>query len=161
VPHNSENVKNVGELSWDNYKPSATTPLYDAIGKTVKEVDEKLKGEKDELSVLCVIMTDGHENASREYTRKGIFELIKKKEEEGWTFVYLGSDHDSWEAGQRLGLSRGNVKSYNKMQSKETFEELSVEAKQYFDEGAKNTKEFFIKEKLNMKKRNEKDGVKK
>jgi len=94
-------IKDVPELTKETYKPDATTPLYDAIGKTIKalEVDEG----KQEL--LVVILTDGEENASKEYDKKAIQALIKEKETKGWTFVYLGVGEAAWAEGSKLGMA--------------------------------------------------------
>jgi uncharacterized protein YegL len=65
------------------YAPDATTPLHDAIASVIVK-------ETSDTPTLVVILTDGMENASREYrTNESIRELINKKEAEGWTFVFL------------------------------------------------------------------------
>jgi len=93
-------IKDVPELTKTTYLPDATTPLYDAIGKTIKalEVDEG----KQEL--LVVILTDGQENASKEYDKKAIQALMKEKESKGWTFVYLGVGQAAWDEGHKMGM---------------------------------------------------------
>lgn len=67
------------------YTPAGMTPLYDAIGKVIGL-------ETDDVPTLLVIQTDGGENSSREFHHAAIVELIKKKEEDGWTFVFLMAD---------------------------------------------------------------------
>jgi hypothetical protein len=98
-------IKSAIKLSRENYIPGALTPLYDAIAHAIKKYDKK-------KNVLCVIMTDGHENASQEYDRDKIFKLIKEKEKAGWTFAYLGANQDAWAVGGSLGLAQGNVINY-------------------------------------------------
>jgi hypothetical protein len=100
--------KPIGEvepLNADTYQPDDTTPLYDAIGQTIRGINNR-------SNVLCIIMTDGLENASREYKREDIFKMIKEKEDEGWSFVFLGANQDSWATGQALGFAAGNVADY-------------------------------------------------
>lgn len=66
-------------------------------------------------TVLAVIMTDGLENASREVGRDEVRDMVRTKEGEGWTFIYLGSNQDAWAAGQSAGFSggvRGQTVSY-------------------------------------------------
>lgn len=106
-------AKPVGEvelLTANTYQPAQLTPLYDAVGQTIRAAEQKARREQN---VLVVIMTDGEENDSKEFTREGIFQMIKEKQEKhNWTFVYLGAVQDAWLVGQKLGLHRGNVIAY-------------------------------------------------
>ena len=111
-------VAQVRELDVETYRPRDTTPLYDAIGRTLTVA--KLEAPAG-MRKLCVILTDGLENASTEYTRKQIFDLIKACEKEGWTFIYLGADHDVWAAGEDLGISGDNRVSFGRANIDQTF----------------------------------------
>lgn len=107
-------VGDVPKLTVDTYRPDSTTPLYDAIGRTVRAVEAQVAAMEDKPGgVLVVIMTDGLENASREYTQNAIFQLIKAKEAEGWTFAYLGANQDAWVTGATMGISQGNTMGYD------------------------------------------------
>jgi hypothetical protein len=69
VRHGNVPVSQVADLTEQTYQPSQSTPLYDAIGLTLTAAGHEAQpGSKK----LCVILTDGLENASREYTRDGI-----------------------------------------------------------------------------------------
>ena len=104
-------IKGVPELNKDTYRPNELTPLYDAVGKTITEIDKKKLGKK---TVLVVIMTDGEENASKEYNQKKIFDLISEKQKkDGWTFVFMGADQDAWLAGQAIGILYANTLSFD------------------------------------------------
>jgi len=103
-------VKDVLLLTSQNYCPSALTPLYDAIGGSIKAIEKALT--KEPLDVLCVIMTDGQENCSREFTRNRIFEIIAEKQKEGWTFAYLGANQDSWGEGEKVGIVGSNTMDF-------------------------------------------------
>lgn len=95
----------------ENYEPRGGTALLDAVGITTNGMKEKV-GKEDKA--LVVIMTDGQENSSKEYTRKQIFDLIKKLEKTGrWTFVYLGANVDSYAEAAGIGISRGNAAFYS------------------------------------------------
>lgn len=102
-------IARVKELTEETYKPNSTTPLYDAIGKTIKELDDRLKKKKSKPKVLFVIMTDGYENASKEYDIKAIKSLIKKKEGEDWSFIFMGINQDAWLNAKEFGFKSGNV----------------------------------------------------
>ena len=105
IIHNKVKLDSVIKLDDKNYVPRAMTPLYDAIGKTIKELDK-------ESNVLMVIQTDGEENASKEFTKDKICDLIKAKTKNGWTFVYLGTNQDAWAVGSTLGFLKANTMSY-------------------------------------------------
>ncbi len=64
--------------------------------------------------VLIVIITDGYENASREFTKDQILALIKEKEALGWKFVFLGAEIDSYAVGGAIGMSVGATANYTK-----------------------------------------------
>jgi hypothetical protein len=86
-------------LTKSTYVPGGMTALLDAIGNTIKKVSAKAK------KVLVVIITDGFENSSHEYTREAIKELIKERELEGWTFAYIGASQGGFAEAGQLGIS--------------------------------------------------------
>lgn len=98
-------------LTDDEYVPRASTPLYDAIGRTIAEAEKR---SKDFDRVALVILTDGFENASCEFTREDILKLLtRKQEQDGWLVVYLGANQDAWEVGQKFGSSSPNTMSFD------------------------------------------------
>ena len=86
-------VSEVKTLTDKDYRPCCMTPLYDAIGTTITRVNA-LKSQDSESLALVTIITDGYENASREYTHTAIRALIESYKEQGWQFTYIGADHD-------------------------------------------------------------------
>jgi hypothetical protein len=115
-------VTTVPELDVETYRPQDTTPLYDAIGQTLVAARQDAPSD---CKKLCVILTDGLENSSKEFTRKQIYALIKDCEQEGWRFVYLGADHDVWAAGEDLGVAQECRVAFSKSDIGETFTQLS------------------------------------
>jgi hypothetical protein len=108
-------IKGAEFLSNDTYNPSGSTALYDAIGSTLKALDDKIESLKPVPSVLFVIMTDGHENASREYSKPRIKELVSEREKKGnWTFVYIGADLNAMDEAGKIGATLSNSYSYEK-----------------------------------------------
>lgn len=98
-------------LKTDEYVPRATTPLYDAIGRTISEAEKRCVGFD---RVALVILTDGLENASREFTRDDIQKLLtRKQDKDGWLVVYLGANQDAWHVGQQFGSVSGNTMSFD------------------------------------------------
>lgn len=128
--HRNVPVVQVPELTEQTYQPAETTPLYDAIGHTLTATGHEAPPESKKL---CVILTDGLENASREYTRDGIARMIKDHEAQGWTFVYLGADHDAWAAGGDLGIAGDNTVMFCRRETGRTFDKLSEATTAYLD----------------------------
>lgn len=122
VRHRHEPVGQVADLTEQTYQPADTTPLYDAIGRTLTAAGLDAPPESRKV---CVILTDGLENASREYTRDGVAHMIKEYESRGWTFVYLGADHDAWAAGRDLGIAGGNTVQFCRGDTGRTFDRLA------------------------------------
>ncbi len=108
TPVKDEAIKNVKELNRKSYLPNGSTALYDAVCTTIKGVSEK----KDQ-KVITIIMTDGQENASKEYSEKQMRALIGDREKKGnWTFVYLGANQDSYAVAKSFGIPVMNTANF-------------------------------------------------
>lgn len=91
-------AKDLPKLTAETYEPNGGTPLNDAIGKTIQRMDSETHRPGE--SIALVIMTDGHENASREFSRHAIKALIETKQKaHNWLIVYLGANQDSFAEG--------------------------------------------------------------
>lgn len=98
--HENKSSAELVNITEEDYKPSGMTALYDAIGKGI-DYQQSIKTD----DVIFVILTDGLENSSQEYTKDTIKTLIQKMETEyKWKFMYLGANQDSFEEGGKLGL---------------------------------------------------------
>ena len=100
----------------ERYEPRGLTPLFDAVGRLIGCADRRVKqrrkaGKKPEDQTV-VIVTDGYENASTDYTAADIHELIGKRREQGWAFVFMGANQDSYAESARLGVDQRNVQNY-------------------------------------------------
>src|SRR5574341_1032494 len=114
--HNAVPLGHVELLTRQTYRPRGGTPLFDAIGRTIRETAQRLDADPAlaNARVLFAIQTDGEENASREYTsRQQIAALIAEYEASGWTFVYLGANQDAFAEGAALGIPAGNTANYS------------------------------------------------
>lgn len=109
----------IKKLDDRSYVPGGNTALNDAIGITVRKVDaERPQVDK----IVTVIMTDGEENSSREWTHDAVRALIDQKEKEGnWTFVFLGAAPDAWDQGKSLGIAAANVARYDVSHYRDVF----------------------------------------
>lgn len=104
----AEPIAQVHPMEQGDFVPRAMTPLYDAVGRTLAEAEARQDGRKN----LVVIVTDGLENASVEWTRQRVREAIQRLEAQGWTFVYLGANQDAYAEGAGIGVSLDNASGY-------------------------------------------------
>ncbi len=103
----------VGEarsLTMDDYQPCCCTPLYDAMGFTLTSMRNHVKNIEDAVVVVTII-TDGLENASKEYTGAAVKQLVEQLKGEGWTFTYMGANQDSVEVA--FSLSIRNARNFD------------------------------------------------
>lgn len=102
-----EHQKKLSEKINFNYKPSGSTALYDAIGTAVNHAEKYMETALEKPEVInIIIMTDGHENSSKEYNSNTIKSLIKSYQDKGWEFIFLGANLDSILTGGDMGLQR-------------------------------------------------------
>ena len=97
-------------------RPRGATALLDAIGRTITTLGEHLAGTQEAdrpHEVTVVILTDGHENASAEYTKTAVKKLITRQQDDyGWKFVFLGADQDAFNAAGGIGIRAESTLSY-------------------------------------------------
>jgi len=103
ILHDRAPIQEVKNITNKEYYVRGCTALLDAIGKTINRLNTNNK-------VLFIITTDGLENASKEYRKKDIQQLIKKHS--NWEFLYIGANIDSYEEGSTLGIDRKNLANY-------------------------------------------------
>ena len=105
--NNRKHISEVNKLTNKEYYVRGSTALLDAIGNTIKFMDKSIN-----KKVIFIITTDGYENASREYNKEQIKELIKGHSK--WEFIYVGANIDSYEEGRKLGIKDQNISNYKK-----------------------------------------------
>ncbi|TCK01174.1 vWA domain-containing protein [Nocardia alba] len=97
-------------------QPRGGTALYDALGKLVTSVGSELAERPEHErpgTVIVVVLTDGHENSSREWTHAAVKSLITQQQDVyNWTFVFLGANMDAVEVGSNLGFDPGSAITY-------------------------------------------------
>lgn len=106
-------LQKVEPLTGSDFQPRGGTPLLDAVGQTITALDADWKKEQPERCIM-VIVTDGEENSSREYTKGKIKELIQSRQDSGkWAFIYLGANVDSFAEAGSMGISVFNTANYH------------------------------------------------
>lgn len=99
--HDCVHIDNVREIDENDYVPNGITALYDAMGTSVN----RLRGQAgDGDKVIVTIVTDGYENASREYRGPAIRELVQEMRKKGWVFAYIGANHDVEAAAESMAI---------------------------------------------------------
>lgn len=126
----AENVTldKVPTLTNQIYQPRASTPLLDAIGQGIRSLSEHLRGcepAAKPADIIFVIVTDGQENASREFTRAHITDLINAKEEAGWKFLFLSSDLSAVQEAREFNISASRSARFDKSSTRESFHRMS------------------------------------
>lgn len=110
-------IKSIPEFTQKDFVPRGSTPLLDAQGKAITELGEELAAlpeYKRPNKVIFVTITDGYENASKNYTREKIKKLIDHQTTKyNWDFVYLGANQDAVAVGKSMGYLQGKSMSYN------------------------------------------------
>ena len=99
-------------LTLDQYEPCCCTPLYDAMGFALTSLRSHVK-DIDDVAVVVTIITDGLENASREYNRNSIRALVDSLKKEGWSFTFMGANQNSSEVAQSLAIRNSQDFDYS------------------------------------------------
>lgn len=118
VIHQFTPINEVPELTRQTYVPRASTPLLDAIGRGINDLEHRLaKMEEPQRpsKVVLVIITDGQENSSREFRKDQIVKMIQQKQEqEGWQFVFLSADLEAINDAMAYGFQAKASMTYDK-----------------------------------------------
>lgn len=108
VLHNRIPLKDVEPITEKEYFVGGCTAYYDALGRAISyhtNVQQDLPEDKRTDKMLFIIMTDGYENASVEYTGKLLKKLIKEKQEKyGWEFIFMGAGIDAINEAAKIGI---------------------------------------------------------
>lgn len=100
------------DLTDRTFIPRGSTALFDSLGKLITDQALRIKNEGWADKVILCILTDGGENASREFTISQIKSLIEQKQGEGWSVVFLAANQDAFAAGASYGISAAHTHSF-------------------------------------------------
>lgn len=116
VIHHRLDCNRVVPLTKKEYFVRGSTALLDAIGRSINKIDSihrHLKEEDRPDKTLFIIMTDGHENASREFTYPKIANMISRhKEINHWEFLFLGANIDAELEAMKVGIAKENAATF-------------------------------------------------
>lgn len=115
--YRAKSMEEVPRLDESTFVPRGTTALYDALGRSLAETLEYVQAlQEDERpsNVVIALLTDGHENASREYTYEKVSEVLARvRQKPGWEVIFLGADMDVVRAAERMGVGDGRSQVYD------------------------------------------------
>lgn len=117
--------RDIGDVPPLNLQPRGTTAMLDAIGRSIVSLGARLAALPEDQrpgTVIVAVMTDGLENASKEYTYPAIKALITQQEQTySWQFLYMGADQDAIEVGASMGISPARSLTYGRGSSKAAY----------------------------------------
>ncbi len=114
--HDRISLDKIKPMTDEEYFVRGCTALIDAIGSTVDHISEIHKyARKEDVPehTMFVIITDGMENASREYTSSQVKRMISRKKELGWEFLFIGANIDAVETAGRYGIDADRAVNYH------------------------------------------------
>lgn len=106
----------IGDVGPLELQPRGMTALYDSVGRLITDVGAELSALPEVQrpgKVIILVMTDGHENSSHEWTHEAVNAAIKRqKREYAWEFVFLGANMDAVAVGERMGFDADRSMTY-------------------------------------------------
>lgn len=110
------NIRDFKDITRKDYNPMNATALYDTVGSAIDELGIRLSNLKEEdrpSKVVFMIITDGQENSSEEYTCDVVKEkIIHQRDKYNWEFMFVGANIDSYKIGNNLGISSNRIANY-------------------------------------------------
>lgn len=119
IDYEAKDINDVKPLCRDTYKPSGGTALFDAVSRTVNSVGARLAAQAEETrpgTVIFLVITDGMENSSKEFSQAKVSDMVKHQiEKYNWEFIYMGGGDLNTQKNQgiSLGIMPNKVYSYS------------------------------------------------
>ncbi|NBJ16961.1 MAG: VWA domain-containing protein [Dehalobacter sp. 4CP] len=115
--HDRIDIKAVSSITKKEYAVGGSTALLDAIGRTIHKIGNAQKHTADDYraeKVMFIIITDGEENSSREYSADKVkAQIERQKKNYGWEFIFLGANIDAVETAGRFGIPADRAQNYH------------------------------------------------
>ena len=102
-------IDKVPDLDANDYQPTDNTPLYDAMGNAITNLQRYIN---EDDNVLVTVITDGYENSSVEWNHQRVFQLVEDLKKKNWLFTYIGANQDALKVAKGMGIDHSmNYKS--------------------------------------------------
>ena len=95
-------IAKVPDLNEKDYQPTDNTPLYDAMGNAITNLQRHIN---EDDNVLVTIITDGYENSSVEWNHQRVFQLVEDLKKKNWLFTYIGANQDAMKVAKGMGIN--------------------------------------------------------
>ncbi len=106
----NKNLDDVKEIGYNDYRPDCSTAMYDAVGFAINSLNTRVDINDKTTSVLVIVVSDGMENASKEYDSIKIADSISNlNKTKRWTFTYIGANQDLSKVSKSTGIHYGNT----------------------------------------------------
>ena len=115
VVHDRVNLRDVKELTENDYRPCGSTALIDTVASSIKHikmVHRYIRKEDRPDKVMFIITTDGMENASYKYSLAETKKMIEECKENGWEFIFLAANIDAYETARDYGFDEDSTVNY-------------------------------------------------
>ncbi len=116
VLYSRADLQVVNPFTRETYVSDGTTALLDAVGRTIDDVGKILANTPEDErpeNVIFAILTDGLENASKDYTRPMIYEMIgQQRAKYAWEFLFLAANQDAFEEAEKLCIDRSRAHNF-------------------------------------------------
>ena len=116
VIHDRVDISEVSLMTEEDYNVRGCTALLDAVGGAIHHIGNVHKYARPEdvpEHTIFIITTDGMENASHNYSRSRVREMIKRQTEKyGWEFIFLAANIDAEETAEDIGIRRERAVNY-------------------------------------------------
>lgn len=148
--HDRIDIRAVGPISEKEYYVGGSTALLDAIGRTIKKIGNAQKYTSDDYraeKVMFVIITDGQENSSREYSSERIkAQIEQQKMKYGWEFIFFGANIDAVETAGHYGIEKNRAVDYlaDRKGTRLNYKVMNEAVKEYRECGAISDEHFDI-----------------
>lgn len=114
--HDRVDIKNVNNITKNEYFVGGSTALLDAMGRTINYIGKTIADiDKDNhpSKVIFVIITDGMENSSREFSAKKIKSMVEhQKTKYSWEFIFLGANIDAVKTAENIGIDEDRTSNF-------------------------------------------------
>lgn len=134
-PYYAKYPRQAAPLDTETYEPGGCTALLDAIGLTIERLEGAKKESEVPATVVMIIITDGHENASRSYTLEAIRSRIEALQATGeWTFSFIGATLDAVDVAEGMSIPSHNSFSFEKSDMRAEVWSRMYESSDYYME---------------------------
>ena len=145
-------ITKVPDFSEKDYQPTDNTPLYDAMGDAITNLHRYIN---DDDNVLVTIITDGYENASREWNHQRVNQLVEDLKKKNWLFTYIGANQDALSVAKGMGIDHSMNFMSDSEGTKAMFRREKRSRSAFYDKlargmsfAASKTEDFFIDDDL-------------